>query len=285
MVQLNIRNKLVEVTIAYVSVAPQGTFLVLRHLLDTYGGRAIEHEGDWSRCVLAPRPTAAVPDCQLELTVRGWHGLTEPTALSLTNVDGLVLLVDSADPDTDAQLETLRRIAEHVPAQMPVLVQTNGVRGATDGRSVLRTGLAATGWMVMAVDAVADGGIEAALDCIVDAVLARLTESGERDRAAAVTAAANDPERPLLSALLGVMETAIESQFQQGIGEVVERLHAVEKLDDRVRAIGRDTRTANEQQALAAAAAVALDERLGRIETILHELSETLKQPKRGWFG
>lgn len=272
MANLNIRERMVETTIAYVG-DDDGASLATA-VAGARGGNpavVVERELDGHRVRATewrPRHDPKLLDCELVVTLVSPVDV-EPSAVErlLVDADGLVLLLDD-HPESfarSARAATVVRdaLARTPGKRVPVVVQVNErtpVEGS-DGGAPDVASLVDGGWTRVSTSAAkGDGGMET-LQRAVDAVVETMqTQSAV---AASARPALRTDGNPLLAALRQILQASLAEQ----LAELEDRLS--ERLRERAAAENDLERATTERLA-------ALDARLLRVESALTDSLEAL---------
>jgi len=276
MAQLNLRDRVIEATIAYVGGGEHGDASTnFAHLTrDAQLGRASAIESapsDAGRLLSLewrPQGGATMNDCELAVRLVSAGGEDDRATAErlLVDADGLVLMLESApeaEEDNRRAVALVRDVLARDPERrLPVVVQVNRADG---GDAAAATALAAEEWPRVVGCASKGDGVMETLQRAVDGVVESMNQ---RDAAAARPAGGGRGDgNPLLGALRQVLQAT-----------VIEQMTALEaRLVARMEEQGR--KTAEEETSAppsaTAEAMAALFERVERIEAAISDLGSS----------
>lgn len=297
MAHLNLRDRVIETTIAYVGAEPNvGAANLARVLRDVECGRA----GALEETVVAGgrllsldwRPRNGVfNDCELKVKLVSAGDGVDADAVQrvLDGADGVVLLLDAhpdASADNERAVSTVRAaLLRTATRKLPVVVQINDGEDADAQRSI-EASLGEEWSHVRACAVKGDGVMETlqrAVDVVVDSM--RSPATGAPPPVAPVGAARTDGN-PLLSALRRILETTVTdrmSQLEARLGHQLEVMdarmggklaHIEARFDDQN--AGIKTRVGEDARAIVERLA-ALDARIAGVEMSLVAASDGAK--------
>jgi hypothetical protein len=217
---LNLRERAIETTIAYVGAPRAGRATNFERLQTTAHARSSTVSPNDVRC-LEWRPSELGDLGGVELAVRL---VASDRNDVLADADGVVLVVDS-DPSA---LQRNLAAAEALRAalggrELPVVVQLNkrDLREAL-GEETLISSLGLSPWPTVAASAARGEGIVETVDRAIEGVLEMIQQTN--GAASRVVAPRPTEENPLLLALQSILEEAIRTQIAGLEARVVDRL-------------------------------------------------------------
>ncbi len=236
MAQLNLRDRLIETTVAYVGAADDTAEQCLRWVKDD--GRAGRSGALRERVVEGkrassldwrPRDGAKLNDCELAVSLVAPATPLGDGALDLVlaDADGLVLILEGEREAAAAneRVVALVRSAMARVADRPlsVVVQVNErVPGVADP---LVSALVGSDWPQLRASASTGEGVVETLQRTVEAIFREL-QQGSLNGAAARASAPKAEGNPLLTALREIMRTTVAAEIAALEGRLVERLQA-----------------------------------------------------------
>ena len=220
MAYLNVRERRLETTIAYVGPSLAGKNTNLQQLKS--GGRAtdvMETDGALLSLAWSPIHMPRFNDCDVMVKVVQARGdlSSQRLAQILADVDGVVVVVDAAPESRDENRRTMELVRASA-AERPVVVQLNksdlaDAVGAEDLASIVED------WPVVAASAARGEGVvetlEMALESVIEAMKAKSTTAPD------IRAA--EPN-PLLSALRQIMRETVTEHMDAVERAVAERV-------------------------------------------------------------
>jgi hypothetical protein len=237
MAHLNLRDRVIEATIAYVGAHARGGAENLAHVRrDPKGGRAgalEERVSEGGTRVLAlewrPRDRAGLNDCEIAVKLVAAEAPADPEGVRqvLVDADGLVLMLD-ADPEAALEnqrvVETVKDALGRAPERrVPVVVQWNQVEGAAgdDSADALGTGE----WPRVPACLPKGDGVMETLQRAVDVVVETMQTPTAAPNAGAPRALAGlrVEGNPLLAALRQILQAAVRDEIAALEGRLVER--------------------------------------------------------------
>ena len=296
MAHLNLRDRIIEATIAYVGgSAGEATANFERVTRDSERGRAgalatkAVGTGQLLSLDWRPRHGARMNDCELSVTlVSAGEGLDAETMDGvLVDADGMVLMLegtpDAADRNRLAVARVQGALARAPDRTIPVVVQVNRVDGAEIESTET---LGAEGWpRVIACAAKGDGVMET-LQRAVDGVVESMHQRGAADNAGARAPGSPRVEgNPLLAALRQILHTTVADQMAAMETRLVTKLGGARGADQAAPATSKDLEAIAERLAALEARApaddggkrasktlaeiAALGERVARVEAVV----------------
>ncbi|HEX3769404.1 MAG TPA: hypothetical protein VHV30_01005 [Polyangiaceae bacterium] len=265
MAHLNLRDRVIETTIAYVGAEERGGAANLAHVKQNEqrgragalgekaiaGGRVLSL--DWR-----PRDGAKLNDCELSVKLVSADGPVDPAAMQsvLVDADGLVLVLEAA-PDATTRnaraVATVREALARTPEKrVPVVVQVNQTDGAEEP-----LGLEALSeeWPRVSARADRGDGVMETLKRAVDAVVESMQKTPATDVAAPRHSVSERAPRaegnPLLSALRGIIQATVSEQIEALERRMADRLERA-KVDGGEVAAVRSEIAASRREAAAA---------------------------------
>ena len=213
MAHLNLRDRVIETTIAYLGVetsAGATNFAHVKRDLSTGRAGALKETAvaggrllslDWR-----PRDGAKLNDCELSVKLVSTEGAVDQDSVQrvLVDADGLVLVLES-DPEAADQnrraVATIREALGRAPdKRVPVVVQVNHREGADDRPAL--DGATAEGWPRVSACAANGDGVMETLKRAVDVVVESMQRYPDGEVFAPRPLGAPRPEgNPLLGAL------------------------------------------------------------------------------------
>ena len=274
MAHLNLRDRLIETTIAYVGADEGYGATTFAHVArDRQSGRASEvarSEVDGAPIVSLdwrPRDGAKLNDCELAVKLIATDGPLDTDAVRrvLVDADGLVLVLESdpacADRNRHA-VATVRSALSRVPSKkMPVVVQVNQIEGAEGGLEPVAVDVEE--WPRVNASPKGDGVMET-LQRAVDGVVEQMQSEAHREPEQRPAPTARAEGNPLLGALRQILQTTVSEQ----VATLEARL--LGHIDARVR--GRDDD------------AGAWDRRLDSFEAHVEQVAKAVEEVRAG-FG
>jgi hypothetical protein len=248
MAHLNLRDRVIETTIAYVGSEERGGAANLAHVRQNEergragavgatpvaGGRVLSLE--WR-----PRGGAKLNDCELAVKLVSAEGPVDAGAMQsvLVDADGLVLVLE-ADPDATSRnakaVATVREALARSPERrVPVVVQVNQLDGA-ERPFALDT--LSEDWPRVSARADKGDGVMETLKRAVDAVVESMQKAPATDVAAPRREPGDRAPRadgnPLLSALRQIIQSTVSEQVDALERRLAERLEKRNAHDDEV---------------------------------------------------
>lgn len=263
MAYLNVRERRIEATIAYVGPELAGKATNFDHLLSATETRFGKVEGSKDRLSLAWQPAGASPfrDCDVHVQLVAQRGRVS-TALTddvLRDADGVVVIMD-ADPaaeerNRESLAAVLHLLARGERRDVPVVLQVNksDLPGARAAAEVVGK-LEATGLRHVVASARSGEGVVETLEAALEEVLlAMQSPAGREDHAPTngTLGAPGDGGHPLLAALRQVLRDTVRDHVEQlevRLASGIERSFA--RLDGLLSRIEQRSATKSEVEAL-----------------------------------
>ena len=228
MAHLNVRERTIEIRIAYVGGERAGKQSTFSRLLEAQGASAESFVDDGEKLALTMRASTSVaaPDCGMVVRLLGHRGeVREQTARSLLHdADGVVVLVDADPAAAERNERSVRAVRDLLEARpVPVVVQVNKVDMAagTASNDIVRE-LGVDAWPNVATSARSGEGVEATLNRVVDDVMQAMTQPRLESEEHEATRPKQADSNPLLTALRRILEATVEEH----VGKLGERLGA-----------------------------------------------------------
>lgn len=302
MAQLDIRQRRLEATIAYVGTELAGKSTNVAWLLERPQAERLDAPDDVLSLAWRGAPSE-FRDCEVTFRVVAPRGApTKDTVQALLReADGVVLVVD-ADPDALEKHRESARALRHAlgearSASVPIVVQVNkkNITNAIPAASVMEA-LEARTWAHVSASAVVGDGVVETLECVIQRVLASMTAAHPQDAALEQDEITKVEGNPLLSALKQVLRETADRQLsalqsQQEIWlthrgmEVVEDL--VRRLTERMDQSHRESAAGmREKLDEMTELLTRLDRRVASVESrIAERVADESKPRRRGWFS
>ena len=209
MAYLNVRERRLETTIAYVGPSLAGKNTNLLHLKSD--GRAtdvMETDGGLLSLAWLPLHAPRFNDCDVMVKVVAARGELSSERLEkiLSDVDGVVVVVDAAPESRDENRRTMELVRASA-AERPVIVQLNksdlaGAIGAADLASIVED------WPVVPASAARGEGVVETLEMALESVIEAM-----KARSASAPVTATEPH-PLLSALRQILRETVTEHME-----------------------------------------------------------------------
>jgi signal recognition particle receptor subunit beta len=285
MAHLNVRERRVEATIAYLGPAGAGKATNVRQIGMRATPRAAAPEVaigdevgevvslDWT----AP-PSVQFRDCSLTVKLRAARGeLSAARARAMIGgADGVVLILDAHPSAREANRTSAELVREVVAARtppVPVIVQVNKADHPEALPAAEVAGEAAHEWPWLSASAEVGQGVLETLERALESVLVSLQETGDEAAAPARAAGPRVDGNPLLAALRQVLRETVREHVAELEVHFVAQLEAT--LVQRLLPIG-------EVAAEVAALRQTLVSEIAWNRTAIDELRERLETVRRG---
>ncbi len=241
MAHLNVRERTIEIRIAYVGGERAGKQSTFSRLLEAQGSSAESFVDDGEKLALTMRASTSVaaPDCGMVVRLCGHRGeVCEQTARSLLrDADGVVVVVDADPAASERNVRSVRAVRDLLEARpVPVVVQVNKVDMAdgTASNDIVRE-LGVDAWPNVPTSARTGEGVEATLNRVVDDVMQAMTQPELESEEHEATRPKQADSNPLLTALRRILEATVEEH----VGKLGDRLgvrfeQRFEALEDRI---------------------------------------------------
>ncbi len=260
MAQLNLRDRVIETTIAYVGSADAtGASNFARVESDVQRGRAGALRetpllgGSLLSLDWRPREAPTLDDCELTVKLVSTTSSVAPEAVQsvLVDADGIVLVLESDDtaaPQNAQAVAILKEALSRSPdRRRPVVVQINRREGEADpkGAGVRVNSLTAEEWPHVTACAAKGDGVMETLQRAVDGVVESLQRPSGVEPAAPRANVARVEGNPLLGALRHVLQATVSEEIsaleRRIVGyfesETARRDAAARSINDRLTAL------------------------------------------------
>lgn len=227
MAHLNVRERRVEATIAYLGPAGAGKATNVRQIGMRATPRAATPEvatgddaGEELRLDWTAPPTVQFRDCSLTVKVRAAQGDMSParTRAMLGGADGVVLILDahpSAREANQASVDAVRAVAEARTPPLPVVVQVNKVDHPEALPAAEVAEAYANGWPWLSASAESGQGVVETLERALEGVLANLQADGHNEAAPPRPNGPRVEGNPLLAALRQVLRETVREHVAE----------------------------------------------------------------------
>ncbi|OJY27845.1 MAG: hypothetical protein BGO98_42085 [Myxococcales bacterium 68-20] len=226
MAHLNVRERTIEIRIAYVGGERAGKQSTFSRLREAEGASAESFVDDGEKLALTMRASTSVaaPDCGMVVRLFGHRGeVRAQTARPLLHdADGVVVVVDADPAAAERNLRSVRAVRDLLEARtVPVVVQVNKVDMAagTASNDIVRE-LGVDAWPNVPTSARSGEGVEATLNRVVDDVMQAMTQPKLESEEHEATRPKQADSNPLLTALRRILEATVEEH----VGKMGERL-------------------------------------------------------------
>ena len=227
MAYLNVRERRIEATIAYVGPELAGKATNFDHLLTTEGPRFGKVEGSKDRLSLAWQPAGASPfrDCDVLVQLVAQRGRVSAALTDdvLRDADGVVVVMD-ADPaaeerNRESLATVLHLLARGERRDVPVVLQVNksDLRDARGAAEVMGK-LEASGLRHVVASARSGEGVVETLEAALEEVLLAMQSPAGREDVTPVNGtvgSSSEGGHPLLAALRQVLRDTVRGHVEE----------------------------------------------------------------------
>lgn len=294
MAYLNVRERRIETTIAYVGADPEGTSSNFERLRTSREGRAgaVEEKKTDGGAILSfdwwPHRLAKFDDCDVMVklvTARGPFA-DRSVAEVLTGADAVVVVLDP-DPEASARnkvsVETVRSVMSRDGKARPVIVQIDG--GGDAGAVVEASG--ASGWPQVTASTATGTGIHETLERVLSEVIDTMKQSEpQMETSASVAPRATSPRtegNPLLAALKQILQSTVSEHIDALEQRITARLEAqLDRVQEDLVALRRQVDAGIGSSATLPAGLESVPARIDAVATRLEAVEQSLKDKIEG---
>lgn len=238
MAYLNVRERRIETTIAYVGADPEGASTNFEHLRASGEGRAgaIEERETDGGAVLSfdwwPRHIAKFDDCDVMVKLVTARGAIADRAVVevLAGADAVVVVLDAAPEASAKNMECVKAVRSAISREdgaRPVIVQ---IDGSSESSASVATASGADGWPQVAASSATGSGVHETLARALSEVIETMKQSEPKmETSASIAPRTTSPRtegNPLLAALKQILQATVSEHVEALEQRITTRIEA-----------------------------------------------------------